>query len=148
MTEEIHGIVCNHAFKLTQQKCTKNYYSQHIKLLSVHESHPLYWFVGASFQRQKSLKFLPRNATHLRRARYCHGMSSVSLVRLLMLKYCGHIVYWLGPLQQEQQQLIAVGSGNVHCMSIRQVLLRRGTCGHYSVARRCYCSAAAIAVTN
>jgi len=40
-------------------------------------------------------------------------------------------------LHKEEQQRVAVGPGNAHCMSIRQVSLRCGTCGHYSVARRC-----------
>jgi len=57
--------------------------------------------------------------------------------------------------EEKKQELrrVAVGPGNVQCMSIRQVSLRRGTCGHCSVARRCccaccYCSAAADAAVT
>jgi len=43
-------------------------------------------------------------------------------------------------------------NGNAYYMSIRHVSLRRGTCGHCSVARRCcygcYCSAAAAAAAT
>jgi len=40
--------------------------------------------------------------------------------------------------EDEEQQRVAVGPGNAQCMSIRQVSLRRGTCGHCSVrSRRC-----------
>jgi len=40
---------------------------------------------------------------------------------------------------KQEQQRLAVGPGNAHYMCIRQVSLRRGTCG--------YCSAAAAATT-
>jgi len=38
--------------------------------------------------------------------------------------------------KQHEQQRVAVGPGNAQCMSIRQVSLRRGQCGHSNVVRR------------
>ena len=43
------------------------------------------------------------------------------------------------PVEKQEQQRVADGPRNAQCMSIRQVSLRRGTCGHCSVARRCCC---------
>jgi len=47
-------------------------------------------------------------------------------------------------LIKQKQQRVAVGPGNAHFISIRQVssdavTLRRGTCGHGYMARRCCC---------
>jgi len=44
-----------------------------------------------------------------------------------------------------EQERVAVGPGNAHRMSTRQVSLRRGTCWHCGVSRCCYCSAATAA---
>jgi len=46
-------------------------------------------------------------------------------------------------LFEQEQQRVAVGPGNAHFISIHQVSLWRGTCGHCSVTRRCCCSTAA-----
>ena len=40
---------------------------------------------------------------------------------------------------RQEQQRVADGPGNAQYMSIRQVSLRRGTCGHCNVGRRCCC---------
>jgi len=81
--------------------------------------------------------------------------SSMSVIFSHPLLYVIHPMTFRLPLIQLAsivQQRVAVGPGNAHCMSIRQVSLRRGMCGHCSVARRCcccryccrcYCSAAA-----
>jgi len=50
--------------------------------------------------------------------------------------------------EEQEQQRVAVGPGNVHFISIRRVssdasMLQRGSCWHCCMPRRCCCSAAA-----